>query len=209
MSEGRPCIQQQILCVMLGKLLPLPKPYFAHLCLGSMELASFSKGWHFSGSQGQPGVWSDPAIVWQASRVWPQHCQALPREEVSVFTGNAGQGLGGGWRRGSQPLGAQKMCLGASGRAEGGCPSSYPKDETFCCCWRERSHFPGSPAPPLASLLQDCRTLPASKTPGQLTPSSWGRLLGAVERASRRSAFSLSCPGPQFPHLLNGHLVQL
>lgn len=71
MSEGRPCIQRQILCVTLGKLLPLPKPYFAHLCLGSMGLASSSKGWHFSGSQGQPGVWSDPAIVWQASRVWP------------------------------------------------------------------------------------------------------------------------------------------
>lgn len=69
----------------------------------------------------------------QGGWVWPQHCQALPREEVSMFTGNARQGLGGGWRRGRLPPGALKMCLGTGGD-EGRCPSSHLKNEAFCWC---------------------------------------------------------------------------
>lgn len=65
--------------------------------------------------------------------MWPRHCQALPREEVSMFTGNAGQGLGGEWRRGGLPPGALKLCLGTGG-AEGRRSSSHPKDEAFHWC---------------------------------------------------------------------------
>ena len=71
---------------------------------GSVELSSSRQGWHFSGWQGRPGLLEGPShcvLGLQAAGCGPptpQHRQALPPEEVLVFTGNAGQGweVGGG-----------------------------------------------------------------------------------------------------------------
>lgn len=125
MSRILLCIVLQTCCAAGDKFLfpHTPQPYFAHLCCGNIGLFSTSKGWHFSGSWGKvwgvgwlvQGLASHCVLGLQDGWVWPRHCQALPREEVSMFTGNAEQGLGGEWRRGSLPPGTLKMCLGAAG----------------------------------------------------------------------------------------------
>ena len=43
-------------------------------------------------------------------------------------------------------MGAQKMCLGAGGRAEGGCPSSHPKDRLFVVV-KGKVPLPRQPSP--------------------------------------------------------------
>lgn len=52
-------------------------------------------------------IWSPSqplcAGLCQAAGCGPRAARTVPREEVSVFTGNAGQGLGGGGGVGSQP----------------------------------------------------------------------------------------------------------
>lgn len=134
------CSLGQISFLHTPRAPPSPQPYFAYLCHGSIKLSSSSKGGISPRPRECLGVeWpagapaSHCVLDSQGGWVWPQHCQALPREEVSMFTGNARQGLGGGWRRGSLPPGALKMFLG-SGGAEGRCPSSHLKNEAFCWC---------------------------------------------------------------------------
>lgn len=145
---------------------------------GSVPPSSSRPGWHFSGSQGRPGLLEGPAgapgqplcVGLAGRRVWPPHPPTPPgpppRGSAGVYR-KCRTRLGGGWRGPGRCVLARLVGLRA------GAPLPTPRTRLFVVA--EGKGPTSRAALPLPRLFPPGRhTLPASQTPRQPTPPPQG-----------------------------------